>query len=84
VCGPGDRASKPESFIGGDAVVHRGSPCGSDQGPADRGPRSSARTPKVCCTRIGRSRVERSWAPTAGVMVRGRRPMETVANGGKL
>jgi hypothetical protein len=83
VCGPGDRASKPESFIGDDAIVHRGSPRGSDQDSADRGPRSSARTPKVCCTRIGRSRAERSWALAAGVRVPGRSSMEAIANGGK-
>ena len=83
VCGPGDRAPKPESFTSGDALVCSGSPRRSDEGLAGRGPRSSARTRKVCCTRIGRSRVERPRGHGDGVMEPYVFAVEAVARGGK-
>ena len=83
VCGPGDRASKPGTFIGGDALFWCGSPRESDEGSASRGRMSSARTRKVCCTRIGRSRAERSSALAVGEMAPSGCAMETIASGGK-
>jgi hypothetical protein len=80
------RAIEPRNslFAEGEPVPTERSQHGSDEGPNRRGPRSSARARKVCCTGIGRLRTERtSRREEAANRAAVARAMETSANGGK-
>ena len=80
------RAIEPRNsfFADGDTVSFDGSQHGPDEGPIRRGPMSSARARKVCCSRIGRSRLERSRDPGAAARwAADGIAMDAIANGGK-
>lgn len=80
------RAIEPRNslFAEGEPVPTGRSQHGSDEGPNRRGPRSSARARKVCCTGIGRPRTERTCVLEAAARwAAGEYAMDADANGGK-
>lgn len=80
------RAIEPRNshFAEGEPVLTERSQNGSDEGPIRRGPRSSARARKVCCTGIGRPRSERTCVlEVAATWAASGRAMDTGANGEK-